>query len=449
VTAAAKSVSQSGQAGPEIHPEPVSTQRRGLRSITGQSAILFSGFAAAQFLSFARNAFIGHWLSRGDFGIAASITLTLQLCETLSDMGADRLIVQSDDGDKPDLIGSAQTFLIARGIATAMLLYVLAGPMTGFFGIPDARWAFEAIAVIPLLKGFLNLDMRRRQRQLDNAPYIAGEVVPQAIALAATIPVLMLTPDFGAVLWIALLQAIAAVATSHLVSQRPYALGFNRVYFSRLWHFGWPICLSALPLIAVYQGDRMIIGRLFGMEALAGYTAAFMITMVPGLVAAKVGHALMLPLMAEKKTDPAGFTTRVLGLGITTCVASLVYILGFALLGGLAVEWVFGANYAGLGGLVLALALMWSLRMIQAVPGMALIAVGETRPLLYAGLIRASALGLAFAAAVQDYGVVGVALAGTVGELASLTYVVWVMLRKCPIHLEAATLPSFATAWRS
>ena len=61
------------------------------RRIAGQGALLFSGFAAAQALSFVRNVLLGHALSRGDFGIAATIALILQLIETLSDLGSDRL----------------------------------------------------------------------------------------------------------------------------------------------------------------------------------------------------------------------------------------------------------------------------------------------------------------------------------------------------------------------
>lgn len=422
---------------------PPANQTDVLRKISGQGAILFSGFATSQALSFGRNALIGHWLSRGDFGIAASITLTLQLCETLSDLGADRLIVQSDDGDNPALMASAHSLLVARGTLTALLLYALAGPMTSFFGIPDARWAFELIAAIPILKGFLNLDMRRRQRTLENAPFIAVEVLPQAIALLAAIPLLMAAPDYSAVVWIALIQATAAIVTSHAVSQRSYSLGWAHYHLGRLWRFGWPIWLSAIPLVAVYQGDRMIIGRIFGMESLADYTAVFMITMVPSLIAAKVGHALMLPLLAEKKADPQAFTTRVVSLGVMTLAAAAAYVIGFSILGGFAVELVFGAKYADLGNLVLALAIMWGLRMVQAVPGMALIAVGETWPLLIAGLIRASTLGLAMYAALQGFSIAGVALAGAIGELASLIYVTLAMQRRCPIEQPSDALEYF------
>lgn len=74
------------------------TQGQSLTSrIARQGTLLFGGFAAAQVFSFARNAIVAHWLSKGDFGIATAILLLLQLLDTLSDLGADRLIVQARD----------------------------------------------------------------------------------------------------------------------------------------------------------------------------------------------------------------------------------------------------------------------------------------------------------------------------------------------------------------
>lgn len=407
--------------------------RWGLGRIAGQSAILVSGFATAQACSFIRNALIGHWLSRGDFGVAASIALTLHLCETLLDLGADRLIVQAPDGDRPTLMASAHSALIARGVFSSLILFALAGPMAAVFGIPEAAWAFQAIAAVPFLKGFLHLDMRRRQRHFDNTPFFAVEVFPQLLSLAATIPVLWLTQSYEAVVWLAFLQSTMMIVTSHLVASRTYRIRFSWPHLLRLWRFGWPIWLSALPLIAVYQADRMIVGNRFGIETLADYTAVFMVTMVPSLIAARVGQALMLPLLAEARSRPETFTKRLVGLAIITTATAIAYIAGFALLGEFAVRTAFGSQYAGLGNLIMVLTIMWAVRMVQAVPGMALMAVGENRPLLIAGIIRASALGPALWAADNGYGVLGVAAAGILGELCTLAFVIWATRRICPL----------------
>ncbi len=127
--------------------------------------MLSLGFATGQLCSFLRNAMIGYALSKGDFGIAATITLVLQMLETLSDLGADRLLVQATDGDDPGLMAAAHATLVLRGLLTAVLIYLSAGIVVSFFDIPKARTAFEAAALVPLIKAFMHLDSRLQQRR--------------------------------------------------------------------------------------------------------------------------------------------------------------------------------------------------------------------------------------------------------------------------------------------
>jgi O-antigen/teichoic acid export membrane protein len=393
--------------------------------VAGQGAMLFSGFAASQLMSFARNAILAHALSKGDFGIAAALLMMLQLLDTLTDLGADRLIVQAPDGDDPRFVASQHTALVIRGTIAALFLLVMAAPLAGFFGISEAAGAFAAIAIIPFIKGFQHLDTRRAQRQLNNKPYMLLDLVPQTAALVVTFPILHVTPNFEAAVLIAIAQATAFLLVSHAYAERRYQMAWDRAHFRRLIAFGWPIWLSSFALIAVYQGDRVLIARMFGMEDLASYTAAFMIAMVPGLIAAKVGHSLMLPLFSEAREHAELFRVRFLSLTEATVAVAGAYLAAFVVAGGLVVQVAFGPQYAGLHDLIAVLSLMWAIRMLQAVPGMALMASGDTTPFLYAGLIRAGALVPACAAAIMGEGLVTIAALGTVGEFASLIYVTW------------------------
>lgn len=390
--------------------------------IAGQSALVFSGLAAAQVFSFLRNAVLGHTLSPGHFGIAATLTLTLQLLEALSDPGADKLIVQDRNGAMRSVLGTVQTILIARGLGIALILALAAIPLAAFYRIPEATLAFAALALAPAIKGAVHLDLRRQQRHLRNTVFIATELAPQAIALAATLPVVWLMPNFGAVAVLALVQSITAVAVSHGLARRPYRLAWSRQTAMDALKFCWPIWLSALPLIAVYQGDRILVGRLLGMEDLARYSAAFMVTMVPGLLVARAGNAILLPLFSAQRTNPPAFFARLRQAWFATGSITLAYFVSFALLGAWTLEIAFGSNYAGLGAVMTALALMWSVRMLQVVPGMAVIAVGDTRTLLFAGILRATALLPAALVLSAGGGLTEIALIGCAGEFASLAF---------------------------
>ncbi|MEO0671169.1 MAG: oligosaccharide flippase family protein [Pseudomonadota bacterium] len=397
------------------------------RLIAGQTALLFSGFAAGQLCAFLRNAIIAHTISRGDFGIASLILATLQIIETLTDMSADKLIIQADDGASSKVVGTAQSFQLIRGIATAALILATAYPLAIFYRVPEATVAFMAVALAPLMRGLVNLDMRREQRVLNNTPYIAFETAPQMIALAATPLALWVAPTYAAVVIIAVIQAGSALLVSGLAARQTISFTWDWDVARRMLAFSWPIWLSAIPLVAVLQGDRVLIGRILGMEAVAGYAAAFLITMVPAAVVVKVGHALLMPLLSEVKADPPSFFARFKPMIGTAVALSLAYLAFFQIVGGLLLSFVFGPAYTGLHAVVALLALMWAMRMIQAVPGIGLMALGQTRALLIAGIIRATGLVPAAIVLTHGGGLVSVALVAVIAELASLLYVIWIL----------------------
>ncbi len=402
------------------------------RRISGQAALLMAAFGLGQGLSLARNALLGHWLSRSDFGIAATITLALQLTEMLSDLGVDRHIVQSKDGDDEKLQAAGHAVLVGRGVLTALVLYLCAGPIASFFHVEDAAWAFQLAALAPLIRGFSHLDVRRFQRRFDNRAFVLIEVVPQAAALALMLPALHVMPGYEAVAVVLVVQAAIAWAATALLAERRYRLDFDVGHMKRMLAFGWPIWLSAFPLVAVYQGERVIVGRMFGVEALAAFTVTFMATMLPGLAAGKIGHALMLPLLSAVSSRPRRFLRRVRVMSEATTIAAAVYVSLFVIAGEALIPIAFGPAYHGLGALAGCLAMMWSLRIIQAVPGIALMSIGVTGPLLVAGCLRALALPAALWLALEGASLPMVALAGVGGEAVSLVYVCFALGRRCP-----------------
>ena len=168
--------------------------------------------------AFARNALLGHLLSKGDFGVAATITLTLQLIETATDLAADRFVIQSGDDDERRLLGVGHALLLARAIVIALALWMAAPLAARFFHLPETIWAFRMAAAALLIKGFSHLDNKRAQKRLDNRAAMWIEVAPQLGALTLTWPVVALCADYSAVVWLTVAQALMGVAIGHVAA---------------------------------------------------------------------------------------------------------------------------------------------------------------------------------------------------------------------------------------
>ena len=399
------------------------------RRLLGQGTLMLAGFGSAQVLGFGRNILFAHMLSKGDFGTAAVLTIALQTFETVSDVAVDRMILQASDGQDRRMIATGHAVMIARSLLLGVLLFLAAPLFARLFGLVEATMAFEAVALIPLLKGFMHLDCRLAQRKLDNRAAVLIEVIPQALALAAVWPAVRLTGDYTAALWVTGIQAAASTLASHCLASQSYRIAFDTVLLKRFAHFGWPILLSAIPVLAVFQGDRAIVARYEGVEALAGYTVAFLMTMVPATLAVRVGLPLMLPLLSVDGTSLARRNERFTLMFEISVLAASLYLAGFLMLGGTAVRLAFGHNYAGYGAVTSALALMWAIRLLQAPFGAFLMAAGDNRPLLIAGIVRALALAPTYLAAHMGMSLAALGICGAVGEFGSLLYFAWWLRR--------------------
>jgi O-antigen/teichoic acid export membrane protein len=400
-----------------------------IRRVVNQGALMLAGFGGAQVLGFLRNIFLAHLISKGDFGTAAALTIALQTFEMVSDVAVDRLILQAADDNDESLMANGHTVLLMRAGFMSLLLWLAAPLFAQAFSLVEATTAFHAVALIPLLKGFMHLDCRRAQRTLDNRAAVLVEIIPQALALAAVWPAVALTRDYTAALWVTGIQAASTSVVSHLLARSRYRLAWDTTQLMRFAHFGWPILLSAIPLLAVFQGDRAIVARYQGVEALAGYTVAFLVTMVPATLAVRVGLSLMLPLLAASEGSQARRSERFTLMFEVSVLAASLYLAGFLMLGGDVVSLAFGHNYDGYGPVTGALALMWALRLLQAPFGAFLMAAGDNRPLLIAGVIRALALLPTLWVARLGMDLTTLGLCGALGELAAILYFAWWMRR--------------------
>lgn len=392
------------------------------RRIVSQSVLLFGGYGLAQLLALVRNALLAHLLSKGDFGIAAALTITLQLFEMLSDPAVDRLIIQARDADIGRLMATSHLLMVARGLVIGLILLLLAPFAARLFGIAEAAHAFMVLAAVPVIRAGLNLDWRRQQRDLSSGPAALVELLPQAGALALTCPAVVWSGGYEAVLWITVGQAALQLAVTHLLARDAYRIGFDRDWFWQIMAFTWPAMISALTMLAVYQGDRVIVGRTFGVEALAAYSVTFVLTMVPAALVGRAGTSMLVPVFAELATEPELRRTRFLLSVELTVVLTAGYLAAFIMQGGSVVAMVFGPKYEGLGHLTAVLASMWALRMLQMPLTSLLLAADRPATLTIGGVIRASALLLAIIVAALGGGLVLIAASGIAGEALALLF---------------------------
>jgi O-antigen/teichoic acid export membrane protein len=415
----------------------LSVLKRGIKVSIGQ--------VISQAGSFLRSLILARLIGPSDFAIAAIFAMTYSLMEMISNLSCQTLLVQAEDGDIPLFQKTAQLLQAGRGIVNAALTFIIAGPVSQLFSVSRAKWAFQVIALVPLIRGFNHLDLNRMQREMRFGPGVAADVFSAVLVTLAVFPLAYGLRNYSAMLWLLVLQSAIYAAASHIVAERRYAWGWDRSYSGRMFNFGWPLLLNGLLIYGIFEGDRFIIGaahRLFPRSSLTladlgVYSAAFALTMAPTMLIANVGSTLLLPHLARVQKEPERFERRYTAYSQIISLLATSISIPFIAAGGRLVVLIYGQKYAAATGFIGWLGAMWALRIIRVAPTVAAMALGDTKNAMVSNIARTGALVGALMVAASGRGLLWITLCGFLGELLALATSVWRLERH---HAVPATV---------
>jgi O-antigen/teichoic acid export membrane protein len=357
-----------------------------------RALMILSGNAAASLLLLARNLIVARLIPVEDYGVAATFALVMALVEMASAFGLQQQIVQSAAGDEPRFQAALQGFQLFRGLVSGLVLFALAAPLARFLGIPQVIWAYQLLALVPVLTALQHFDIHRQTRQMRFGPMLWTGALPALASVLVIWPLAIWFGDWQIMLYSILVQAALGTLVSHLLAERPWRIVFDRAITFGALRFGWPLLANAVLMFAVFQGDRLIVGRELGMAALGVFSMGVTLTLTPTLILAKSVQNLMLPKLSEAQGDAEAFA-RIASLTFEiTLFSSLCFFAGALLLGPLVTDLLLGPRFAALWPLIAVFALGQALRMLKAAPAIVALARGRTGNAAAANLLRAAAL---------------------------------------------------------
>jgi len=398
------------------------------------------GFGA----NFIRYLILARLLGKTAFGTAATLALTVQILQTVSNMALNMLIVQSKAGDSRSLQATAHSFQILRGLVNAGLILALAWPISALFGVPEARWAYQWLALVPLLDGFIHLDTYRMERRMQFWPGIAVAAIPKGVAAVAAWPLAAWFKDYSAMLWLLIAQSTAALVVSHLLAKRPYHLGREKRYIAEILQFGWPLLLNGMLFFGISQGDRFIVGALYGMADLGVYYVSAGLVVTLGAALSKVMNTVMLPPLSRAQEDAEAFLSRYRGCARAFALVAGLYGPLLIVAGEPLIVFFYGEQYRAAGVLVAWLAAAQSIRLLRLGPSLAAAARADTKCLMYANVFRISGVVAAATAAFTGADLYYVAAAAVAGEAIAFPIPLLRLSRRHNLPVAACLRPASA-----
>jgi O-antigen/teichoic acid export membrane protein len=400
-------------------------------------AWLTAGNALSAGASFLRNIMIARLVSVEDFGIVVLLTLTLAVVETVSNLAVDRLLIQAPDGDDPKIQATAHALQVVRGILGGIIVFLAAASIASLFKIPHVAWAFQILALVPVIRSVMHLDTVRFQREMIYRPTFWVEALPQLVSLTLAVPLAYFLRDYSAIVWAMLAQVLTQAIVTHHLASRPYRWAWERQTVLRMLTFGWPLLANALLMFAIFQGDKAVIAVAFTTEVVGWYGAAFMLSMAPAMLVTSVMQGLLLPVLSNCQDIPEEFQKRYQQV-VQACLAvGLLIAAAFAVFGPELLVALFGGSYRDGTEVVILLGLTQGVRIAKAGQFVSALALASTKLPLIANLARGGALVGAIGLVSIGYGPVAVAMTGLVGEVVSYaigTHLLAIRVRSPAVH---------------
>jgi O-antigen/teichoic acid export membrane protein len=407
--------------------------------------ILLSGNAFASLLLLARNLIVARLIPVEDYGIAATFAVAMAVVEMMSALGLQQQIVQAKEGDNPHFQAALQGFQVLRGAISGAVLFLIAGPLARFLGIGEVAWAYQLLALVPVLNALQHFDIYRMNRKMAFGPMLITKAAPALLSVLAVWPLSIWYGDYTVMLYSILIQAAIGTVTSHLVAERPYRLAFDREIMGNSLRFGWPILVNGILMFLVFQGDKLIVGRELGMEALALFAMGMTLTLTPTLVLVGSVSNLVLPkLSASDRTanNTARAFQRVADVVLQiSLLIGATLVLASVLFGSTVVELLLGPKYQALVPILVWLSIQQALRASKSGPAIIALARGQTILSLWSNIFRVILLIPAWQIAKNGGDVMMVIWIGIIGELIGFWVALALMRHRLGVSLRGYILP--------
>lgn len=366
------------------HPSsPQATPSLTQRVARGAAWILGAG-AVARLLGAVNTIVIARLLAPDDIGVVATAAVAMQLLQGISDFGVSQAVVRFRDATRDDL-NTLFTLSVLRGALIGAVLLASAPVAADFYDEPRLFWAFAAMALFPLLTGFINPRFYEFERDLKFSREFIVIILNRIAGVAVSLTVAILFRSYWAIILGMLASAVVHLALSYAL--RPNLPRFTLKSAGKMLGFsGW---LAGVSFMAALNNklDVPILSRLAGPGGSGVYYMGLHLSeLAAGQIASPMTRAIF-PGLSELQGDPermrAAFLRGVEALGVFAMPAAF----GLSFVAGDFTHVVLGEKWSAAAPVIALLAPVIGLQSLFFATQAYAVALGRTRLVFFRELI--------------------------------------------------------------
>jgi O-antigen/teichoic acid export membrane protein len=294
-----------------------------LKGITWMGALRI----VVRLLTFLRLAILARLLSPNEFGLFGIASLVLAFLEIITETGINVFFIQ-DEGDLNEYLDTAFIVSIIRGILISFLTVLFTPVIISFFKVPNAKVILYFVALIPLIRGFINPSSVRFQKDLEfNKEFFFRTGIFITDSLVAIFTAFYLKTA-SSLVWGMLAGVIFEVVVSHLFIKPKPKLNFEKNKFKKVIERGKWVTLSSFLQYLFTNTDSTAVGKIINSTYLGYYQMAYKISTLPITEISNVFYNVTFPVFSKFQNDKErfkkAFVKSTLAIGLITIPVGLI-----------------------------------------------------------------------------------------------------------------------------
>lgn len=253
-------------------------------------------------ITFVRLAILARILTPAQFGSFGVATLVLSFLEIITETGINVFLVQKKD-DWREYINSAWIISILRGFIIFTVLIILAPFISDFFNSSQSQKLIYLIAIVPLIKGFINPSIIQIQKEIQFKKEFYLRLILFLVESAFVIILAIYTKDASSFAYGLIASAILEVVLSFVLFKPVPILIFDFTKIKQIFKRGSWITLTGIFIYLSENLDNMLVGKILGTGSLGFYQMGYKVSTFTISEIAEVVNKVTFPVYSKLSGD--------------------------------------------------------------------------------------------------------------------------------------------------
>lgn len=389
---------------------------------TGSSKLL------TRLVGFVRIAILARLLTPLDFGVYGVAALVLAFMEIVTETGINVFLVQGE-GILKDYIDTAWIVSIFRGLVIFVFLFITSGTIALFFDSQNAALLVKLVAVVALLRGFINPALVSLQKELKFRTEFFFQFTLFAVETITALFFAFTLRSPAALVYAMIASALVEVVLSFVVFDLKPRLNFQMNKFKHVIKRGKWVTMSTLSRYGFEELDDVVVGKLLHTELLGIYQVAYKISSLPLTEIGQVFGKVTFPVYVQLVSDKLRLRRAYLRTLLTITILVIPFGLVFYFFPEFVITLLLGEQWLAATSILKALAVFGVAKAVVYTVYPLFNAMKLQERVATATFISFMGMILTIFPLIARFGAVGAAYAATIGLLLSIPYT-FLTLRK-------------------